>query len=217
MSVSSGIYRKQRPLRDIVVEGIRTRIYDGTLEPGTRLVEREIAEEFDVSRLPVREALRILLNGGLVESLPTRGMIVCELSLRLVSELFDVREALESLAARQAAHRVPLGATPLLDVTMAEVNDAVERGDKEAAHTANSRFHDEIIQLSGNNLLAQTLDPLVGRLSWLRRKVEDFDLIHREHQALADAILAGKPERAEEEARAHVRASRARTLAFLRE
>src|SRR5699024_7714029 len=144
---------------------IRTRIYDGTLEPGTRLVEREIAEEFDVSRLPVREALRILQNEGLVESLPTRGMIVCELSLRLVSELFDVREALESLAARQAAHRVSLGATPLLDVTMAEVNDAVERGDKEAAHTANSRFHDEIIQLSGNNLLAHTLSPLVGRLS----------------------------------------------------
>src|SRR5699024_12648833 len=103
MLVISGIYRKQRPFGDIVVEGIRTRIYDGTLEPGTRLVEREIAEEFDVSRLPVREALRILQNEGLVESLPTRGMIVCELSLRLVSELFDVREALESLAARQAA------------------------------------------------------------------------------------------------------------------
>lgn len=216
MTVPSGsIYRNQRPLRDIVVDGIRARIYDGSLAPGVRLVEREIAEEFEVSRLPVREALRILQNEGLVESLSTRGMIVCELTPRLISELFDVREALEQLAARQAAERVALGAAPLLDVTMAEVNDAVARGDTESAHFANSRFHDEIIQLSGNQLLAQTLEPLVGRLSWLRRKVEDFDLIHKEHQSLTDAILAGEPDAAAEEARAHVRASRARTLAFL--
>src|SRR5699024_7603945 len=119
-------------------------------------------------------ALRILQNEGLVESLTTRGVIVCELTHRLVSELYDVREVLEQLAARQAAERVALGAKPLLDVTISEVDDAVAKGNIEAAHLANSRFHDEIVLLAGNQLLTQTLEPLVGRLSWLRRKIEDF-------------------------------------------
>ncbi|MPV50397.1 FCD domain-containing protein [Pseudactinotalea sp. HY160] len=216
MSVqSTRLYREERPLRDIVAEGLRSQIYNGLLAPGTRLIEREIAAEFDVSRLPVREALRALANEGLVEHLTARGMSVCQLSHRQVSELYDVREVLEQLAARQAADRVALGAEPLLDVTMREVNDAVAANDIARAHVANSRFHDEIVQLSGNELLAQTLEPLMGRLSWLRRKIEDFDLIRAEHDQIAAAIAAGDVEGAGAAADAHVRASRRRTLAFL--
>ncbi len=216
MSVqSTRLYREERPLRDIVAEGLRQRIYDGALEPGARLVEREIAAEFGVSRLPVREALRALQNEGLLEQSGARGMRVCELSHRQVSELYDVREVLEELAARQAAERVYLGAKPLLDVTMAEVNEAVERDDIAHAHIANSRFHDEIVQLSGNELLAQTLEPLMGRLAWLRRKIEDFERIRAEHAAIAAAVSAGDVDGAGAAARTHVLASRRRTLAFL--
>lgn len=115
---SSRLYRNKKPLRDIVGEHLRNSIYDGTLPPGTRLVEQELAQQYSVSRLPVREALRILHNEGLVEHLPTRGVVVRTLDRRQVSELYDLREALEVLAARQAAARVADGAESHLAATM---------------------------------------------------------------------------------------------------
>lgn len=82
-------------------------------------------------------------------------------------------------------------------------------------HAANSSLHQEITALSGNLLLAETLEPIVGRVDWLRRKIEDFDLIHAEHEAPAEAIAGGDPDRAAAAARRHVRASRERTLKWL--
>ncbi|MFF4824726.1 GntR family transcriptional regulator [Streptomyces sp. NPDC001312] len=212
---SSKLYRHKKPLRDIVGERIRGSIYDGTLPPGTRLVEQELAERYSVSRLPVREALRTLHNEGLVEHLPTRGMVVRTLDQRQVSELYDLREALEALAARQATERVAQGAENRLAATMRTACEAANAGDVPAAHAANSSLHQEITALSGNLLLAETLEPIVGRVDWLRRKIEDFDLIHAEHEALAEAIAGGDPDRAAAAARRHVRASRERTLKWL--
>ncbi|MDA3624573.1 GntR family transcriptional regulator [Saccharopolyspora oryzae] len=212
---SNKLYRHQKPLRDIVGERIRSGIYDGTLPPGTRLVERDLAELYEVSRLPVREALRILQNEGLVEHLPTRGLVVRTLDRSQVCELYDIREALEVLAARQAAERVAGGAENHFAETMREMREAVDAGDVESAHAANSRLHDEITALSGNTLLAEILEPLVGRVGWLRRKIEDFNLIQAEHVALCEAIASGDPDRAAAAASDHVRASRARTLEFL--
>jgi DNA-binding GntR family transcriptional regulator len=212
---SSKLYRNKKPLRDIVGERIRNGIYDGTLLPGTRLVEQELAERYSVSRLPVREALRILHNEGLVEHLPTRGMVVRALDRRQVSELYDLREALEVLAARQATERVAQGAENRLAAMMRRASEAVDAGDVPAAHAANSGLHHEITALSGNTLLAETLEPIVGRVDWLRRKIEDFGLIHAEHEALAEAIASGVPDRAATAARDHVRASRQRTLEWL--
>lgn len=212
---STKLYRNQRPLRDIIGERIRNSIYDGTLPPGTRLVERDLAESYSVSRLPVREALRILHNEGLVEHVPTRGMVVRTLDQRQVSELYDIREALEVLAARQATERIAQGAENPLTATMRTACDAVNAGDVPTAHAANSSLHHEIIALSGNVLLAETLEPIVGRVDWLRRKIDDFNLTHAEHEALVEAISSGDPDRAAAAARDHVRASRERTLKWL--
>lgn len=209
---SSKLYRHDKPLRDIVGECIRNAIYDGTFPPGARLVERDLAEEYLVSRLPVREALRILQNEGLVEHLPTRGVVVRTLDRRQVSELYDIREALEVLAARQAAERIAEGTENHLAATLREMRDALAAGNIKAAYAANSRLHDEITQLSGNALLAETLEPLVGRVGLLRHKIEDFDRTHAEHEAMCEAIFSGDPDRAAAAARDHVRSSRERTL-----
>ncbi|MFI6941463.1 GntR family transcriptional regulator [Streptomyces sp. NPDC050418] len=211
-SPSAKLYRNQKPLRDIVGEQIRHRIYDGSLPPGTRLVEQELAARYEVSRLPVREALRILHHEGLVEYLPTRGVVVRTLDRRQVSELYDIREALESLAARQAAERVALGAPNGLTATLEQAGAAAAADDTAATHAANSRLHDEITTLCDNAMLAATLEPIVGRVRWLRHRIEDFPHIHAEHEALARAIVAGDPERAATAAGEHVRASRERTL-----
>lgn len=214
-SSSSKLYRNQKPLRDIVGEQLRNSIYDGTLPPGARLVEQELAQQYSVSRLPVRETLRILHNEGLVEYLPTRGVVVRTLDRRQVSELYDIREALEILAARQAAERVAEGAQNHLAATIERACAAAGAGDAADAHAANSRLHDEITALADNVLLAKMLEPIVGRVAWLRRKIEDFPLIQSEHEALAGAIADGAPERAATAARDHVRASRERTLHWL--
>jgi DNA-binding GntR family transcriptional regulator len=212
---SGKLYRHDKPLRDIVGDQIRNSIYDGTFPPGSRLVERDLADSYSVSRLPVREALRILHNEGLVEHLPTRGLVVRRLTKRQVGELFDIREALEVLAARQATERVAAGAGSDLEATVQEMREAVAAGDSEGAYAANSRLHDEIITLSGNELLAEVLEPLVGRVGWLRHKIEDFEVTRAEHENLCEAILSGDPKRATSAARAHVRASRKRTFRIL--
>jgi DNA-binding GntR family transcriptional regulator len=170
---------------------------------------------FAVSRLPVREALRVLLNEGLVENLPSRGVVVSTLNRRQVSELFDIREALEVLAVRQATERIAEGAQNSLEELLAEARAAFKEGDLDAAHDANSRFHDQIIALTGNELLQTLLEPLLGRLHWLFRQVSDFEQVTAEHEDLARAILSGDPERAAVSARTHVTTYRSRTLAYL--
>ncbi|MFF2507534.1 GntR family transcriptional regulator [Streptomyces sp. NPDC058067] len=202
-------------MRDIVGEHIRSSIYDGTFAPGTRLVEQELAERYSVSRLPVREALRVLHNEGLVEHLPTRGMVVRTLDERQVCELYDLREVLEVLAAQQASERVAQGAECGLASALHKAREAAGADDVAGVHAANSVLHREITALADNVLLAQTLEPIVGRVDWLRRGVEDFVVIFGEHVVLADAIAGGDVEGAGEAARAHVRASRERTLTVL--
>ncbi|WP_211367215.1 GntR family transcriptional regulator [Pseudonocardia kunmingensis] len=212
---SSKLYRNQKPLRDIVGDQIRSHIFSGAFPPGSRLVERELAERFDVSRLPVREALRVLQNEGLVENLSSRGIVVKTLTERDVIELFDIREALEVLAVRLAAARVADNAPHKLRHYVNEAQQAIARGAPDAAHAANSQFHDEIIALSGNELLQSMLEPLLGRLHWLFRQIPDFERLSAEHDELCSAIEAAEPERAAEVARAHVLSYRRLTLAHL--
>ncbi|MDJ0357985.1 GntR family transcriptional regulator, partial [Paenarthrobacter sp. PH39-S1] len=93
-----------RPLRESVRDTIRARIFEGHYVPGTRLVERDLADEFNVSRLPIREALRMLRQEGLVSEKPnSRGIVVSSLSPEEVADLFDVRQALEVLACELAS------------------------------------------------------------------------------------------------------------------
>ncbi|WP_320781998.1 GntR family transcriptional regulator, partial [Streptomyces sp. CRN 30] len=84
---------------------LRRRIVEGELQPGQRLVERDLAAELEVSRIPLREALRLLEADGLVVLVPRRGALVAPFAPADVRHLFDVRESLEALAARLAAGR----------------------------------------------------------------------------------------------------------------
>ncbi len=215
VATPNGLYRHDQPLRNIVSGEIRSRIFTGAYPPGTRLVERDLADEFNVSRFPVREAIRILRQEGLVEDLPTRGIVVKRLSRREVEEVFDIRESLESLAARLAAERVAAGATSTLDVYVDESRRALLSGDLDSASTSNSAFHDELIRFSGNSTLQDVLTPLMGRLHWLYAQVSDFDQVYREHDSLSAAIARGEPKLAVLEAQRHVLSYRERTLEHL--
>jgi DNA-binding GntR family transcriptional regulator len=205
------------PLRDVVREKIRTRIAEGTYGPGVRLVERDLAEEFAVSRVPVREALRALESEGFVELLPRRGAIVRELTRAVVADLFDIRQVLEALAARLVADRIDEAGLARLAAVVAEGRSAVERGDTSAAGTANTAFHETLLQLSGNESLRSVLEPVTGRLRWLFRQTTDHERVQVEHEQLYAALEMGDAELAAAVALAHVRASRHMVLDGMQE
>lgn len=215
MTQSSALYRNGFPLREAIGEKIRSRIFDGTYIPGTRLTERDLATEFEVSRSPVREAIRVLSHEGLVESLSTRGMVVKKLSREELVEIFDLREALEGLASRLAAQRVADGAVTGLGEYVRRSQFAVSSGEFNAANAANAAFHDELIAFSGSRNLQLALVPLLGCLHWVFRQVLDFNPVCREHEGLAAAIESGDPQRARATAEEHVQSYRTRTLEYL--
>ncbi|WP_429428951.1 GntR family transcriptional regulator [Nocardia sp. GAS34] len=192
------------PLRVAIRNTLRTRIFEGHYPVGTRLIERDLAAEFGVSRLPVREAVRMLVQEGLLAERSTRGAIVTDLTEQEARDLFDVRSALEVLACRLAAQR----ATPADIATLRGLVDAAEaalaRGDVDAVHRANSALHDEVTAIAGNPFLRTALEPLQGRMHWLFRHVTNMTELVDEHRTLVEAIASGDADSAGMQSAHHV-------------
>ncbi|MEW9871164.1 GntR family transcriptional regulator [Arthrobacter sp. S39] len=193
-----------RPLREAVRDTLRTRIFEGHYAPGTRLVERDLAAEFNVSRLPVREALRMLRQEGLIRDRASRGMEVSGLSAKDVEDLFDVRQSLEVLACRLAAARATEADLEQLQGLLDEADRCLAKGAIMDAHRANSEFHDAITRIANNDFLRSALEPLQGRMHWLFRHVSDLPELIQEHRELYGAIASGDPERAAVQSASHI-------------
>ncbi|WP_290059156.1 GntR family transcriptional regulator [Amycolatopsis solani] len=201
--------------RQRVRDELRERILTGRLRPGDRLVERELAEDLGVSRVPVREAIRALEAEGFLVEQSARRIVVRQLARVDVEELFDVREALEGLAAGLAAARAGAAELKRLDRALADAARATARGDAARITALNSRFHDEIVAIAGNALLTTMLQPLEGRLRWLTSQNEHWTELLDEHRRLYEASAAGDAARAKASAVEHVRVNRDVTLRAL--
>ena len=193
-----------RPLREAVRDTLRTRIFEGHYAPGTRLVERDLAAEFNVSRLPIREALRMLRQEGLIRDRASRGTEVAGLSAKDVEDLFDVRESLEVLACRLAASRATEEDLARLSGLLDDAERFLAKGSILEAHRANSEFHDAITAIANNNFLRSALEPLQGRMHWLFRHVSDLPELIQEHRELYAAIASGDPDRAAAQSASHI-------------
>lgn len=200
----------------LVLEGIVA----GTFAQGSRLRERELSEMYEVSRIPVREAIQRLEQDGFVTTFPRRGAVVRRLTLTDVNELFDVRLCLEAFAARMAAVRVSEGLSgdrlrELLDASRAAIDE------HRLADVApiNADIHAEIVRMSGNRLLVESVKPLFGRMRWIfgLSHNRSHELQRDEHTALCDAIFKGKPDLAYSLAYAHIELGREPVLAGLAE
>ncbi|WP_410573556.1 GntR family transcriptional regulator [Amycolatopsis sp. cmx-4-61] len=201
--------------RQRVREELRERILTGRLRPGDRLVERELADDLGVSRVPVREAIRSLEAEGFLVVQSPRRVVVRQLARVDVEELFDVREALEGLAAGLAAARAGAAELKRLERVLADAGRATARGDAARITVLNSRFHDEIVAIAGNALLTTMLQPLEGRLRWLTSQNEHWTELLDEHRRLYEAIASRDAERAKASAVEHVRVNREVTLRSL--
>lgn len=147
-----------------IVEQLRQLIFDGDLEPGTRLAEEDLSQRFGVSRTPLREALKLLSSEGLITIEPNRGATVTELSMRELAETFPVMGALEALAGELAASNATsedLGALRLLHD---EIVQHYKRRDLKAYFASNQRFHERLVEAAHNQTLQQHYDQLAGRV-----------------------------------------------------
>jgi DNA-binding GntR family transcriptional regulator len=203
------------PLRDLVAREVRRRILVGDLAPGERLVEERLAELLGVSRNPVREAMRVLAAEGFVEVTPRRGAAVARLSADEAEELFDVRMALEGLAARLAARKRSPDAIERLRFLLERARAAVEAGDLTGVADLNTEFHAAVVDAAGNAYLSLVVEPMLRRAQWVFLQTVDARAPHSwtEHVGLLEAIVAGDETAAEEHAVAHVAAARKSYLA----
>lgn len=190
-------------LVDRVWRALMDAICEGSLAPGARIMQEDIAAQLAVSRQPVLQALRLLKKDGFVQDAPGRGVRVAPLDVGQLHQIYQVRAALDALAARLAAQA--RFALPLRVIE--EGRRALKSGQIRAMIEADERFHQAIYQACGNPLIAQTAQlhwahirramGAVLQVSSMRASVWD------EHQAIARAIAAGQADRAEALMRQH--------------
>lgn len=174
-------------LRAAAREGIRAFILGGQLRPGDRLVERLLAEKLNVSRAPVREALRELAGEGLAEERPTGGMAVRRFDTEDVDRLFEIRCFLEQLTYRHLIDQPGDAAFDLLDEVVARSTAALQQGNLPAARESNANFHATLTSLGGK-IIAEVSEFVGSRMSWLLSNHHDPAAMHADHLALLAAL-----------------------------
>lgn len=183
-----------RSLTQIIVELIRQEIYEGTYKPGARLNIADLAQRFQASAVPVREALRNLEAEGLVEFRPNRGVVIRDLSAREVRELFLMRLPLELLAATQAALLADDAALDGIEAILKRMDEAVGTEDW---HTLHEQFHHEFYTLSQLPRLIQHVEVLRGQMRpYAKLYLSDpkhVEMAQSEHYRMVAAARARDP------------------------
>lgn len=202
-------WRSRVRLVDEVVDVLRDRIYDGHFAPGTPLRQEQLATELNVSRTPLREALRMLEREGLVRVEPGRGVRVISGDLATLLEAYAMREVVDGLAARLATSRHGAGLLEQLAHLLERQHAALEPWDAAEYTATNVGFHRAIVAAAGNEFLTAQL-PLVYMTSQIFVPVQRLDrsraeLAVAEHDAIRAAIADGDDDAAETCARAHIR------------
>jgi DNA-binding GntR family transcriptional regulator len=199
----------QQGLRDQVLTELRRRIADGAYAAGERLTEDRLADDFGVSRNPVREALRVVESEGFVVVEARRGAVVSTMDDKAVRDIFAVRERLEPLAAALAAERATADDVTGLRVLLDRSRDATEAGDLDAVAWLDGDLHLRVLEISRSRWLASIGTALYHHVHRALRAGPAPREPHswREHVPLVDAIAAGDRETATEVARLHAEAA----------
>jgi len=205
-----------RPLGEIVYEALRDAIINQVLKPGERLMETELADEMGVSRTPVREAIRKLELEGYVVMIPRKGAYVAGLSIKDINEVFEIRGALEALAAGLAAQRA----------TQEEIEEMQRNVYMEAAHWETSdliktieldtKFHELIYTASRNNRLLNMIKDLRDQVQRFRTTTlavpGRMKFALDEHRRIVEAIAERDVAAAQKAASAHIESAESALL-----
>ncbi|MGQ9367918.1 GntR family transcriptional regulator [Azospirillum sp. ST 5-10] len=195
-------------LHEEAVARLRDLIIEGALRPGERLNERELCEQFGISRTPLREALKVMANEGLVVLLPNRGARVTRLTRRDIQDMFHVMGALEALSGELACRRVSEDAVAEIRALHYEMLAAYARRDRREYFRLNQAIHAAILAAADNPVLTTMYASLAARIRRVRymanMEQERWDQAVREHEQILDALTRRDATRLAAELRAHL-------------
>ena len=206
-------------IQGALITEVRRRIIAGEIPPGVNISEIALADEFGVSRTPVRETFKQLQTEGLVEIRPRVGTFVTTPSRREITELFEMKELLEGAAARLLAQRGRVDELDRLEANLRESDDAVATDDRERYAALVEEFHNLIIVGADNGKLEAHYRMLMNQLAYARLVTTSLGQpgralqSDREHHHVLELIIAQDGASAERVMREHVRASRRALLA----
>ena len=198
------VFLRPPSAQEAVLSELRRRIAAGELRPGAKLVADQIGLELGVSRVPVREALKVLEGEGQVVTEPHRGYFMAELSLEDLREIYRMRELLEGEALRSAVERIDDEGLAEVEAILDETDAAGERGELAEYAAANRRFHFAVYSASGRAPLVRTIGQLWDASEAYRalfaNREEHRAAAGRDHRAILRALRARD---ANESIRAH--------------
>jgi len=201
-------WRSRVRLVDEVAQELRDRIYAGTYAPGQQLRQEQMAEELQISRTPLREAMRILESEGLLYSEPGRGARVVSADVKQLLAAYRMREVIDGLAARLAAESPDAARRAQLSQMLERQRAALRPWQPALYAVSNVEFHIAVMELADNEYLTAQI-PLVRMTSQVFRPVGPVEeeraiLAVAEHGGIAQAIAEGRGEEAERLARRHI-------------
>ena len=200
-----------RTLPEQVADSVVEAIAAGTLAPGTRLIEQTISASLNVSRVPVREAFRMLEAQGVAIATPRRGYRVAPYDEASVRQIHEVRFSLESIAARDAAlaFRVDPARADGLEQIVAEMAKRVERDDWSGPNAIDIAFHREMCRTSGNPIVLTLWEAIARHIRIIfglgADVIADPQFLFNEHRRLCDVLKAGDLDALAGELRRHLR------------
>lgn len=206
-------WSKARPVRrqslhEQAIDQLRDMIVEGELGPGVRLVEAEICRHLDISRTPLREALKVLASEGLIELLPNRGARVTQVSVEQVGELFEAIAGIEGMAAELACRRMTGDDLEQLKAMHERIVRLHGERKRHEYFQLNHQIHEIVVRLAGNRILAETHAKLLARARRIRYmailSTARWDEAVGEHAGFMNALVARKAQRAGEIWRRHV-------------
>lgn len=196
------------PLRDVVFNTLRQAILTGELKPGERLMEIHLADRLGVSRTPIREAIRKLELEGLVTMIPRRGAEVAQITEKSMSDVLEVRRAMDALCVELACDRITEEELAELKQACGVFERTVKTGDVKQIAQADVKLHDIIVQATGNRRLIQLVNNLSEQMYRYRFEyIKDFTQHERlieEHRIIYESILNKDKETASEAAKIHI-------------
>lgn len=211
--------RRAETISSLVQEELEGMIMTGELGGGDRINETVLAERFEISRGPIREACRGLEAAGLVRIVPNRGVFVRELDASEALDLYDIRASLFGLAGKSAARRITEPQIEALQAIVDRLQIAVDAGDINAFYPLNVELHACLVDYSGNAHLASLFPAVDKQLHLFRRRglvqPGQMDLSNEEHRAILDALRARDADRSAALMEAHILAGKQRLLARL--
>lgn len=204
---------------DLVTDAIRKAILGGVLAPGEQLVERVLADQLGVSKTPVREALRSLEASGLLESYPSRGVVVRQANAKLVEDLYEYRLLLEPAAVRMAVPHQDPAALKQLQKKLDLGQQLGEEQNLSELSRLNRSFHEGLYEECSNELLKSALDGMGDQLAFVAaagwRAKSSWETERREHAEILQAVMDGDGDKAGELTYAHIESAWTRLLAAI--